>query len=161
MENTAKSTCCPSSIKLGLVPTLNEANGSTLTDLSRKGTTLVEVSSLKQGQRWSCRSCKSVFSLLHIISQFCSTHPTNPRSCYHLLLSPSPILSLFSDQMIPRQFTWNSGKNWNHTLLHSRTHRVGSFNNLSKWSPELPLSKVHIWCLSFMFMEFSYVPCPL
>lgn len=66
MENTAKSTCCPSSIKLGLVPTLNEANGSTLTDLSRKGTTLVEVSSLKQGQRWSCRSCKSVFSLLHI-----------------------------------------------------------------------------------------------
>lgn len=161
MENTAKSTHSPSSIKLGLVPTLNEVNGSTLTDISRKETELVEVSSLKQGQRWSCRLCISAFSLPHMISQYCSIHPTTPRSCYHLLLSPSLILSSSLDQMIPRKITWNSGKNWNHTLLHSRTYSVGSFYTLSKRRLQLPLNKVHTSWFSFIFMGFSYVSSPL
>lgn len=140
LENTAKSTRSPSSIKLGLVPTLNEVNGSTLADFSRKETELTEVSSQKQGQRWSCTLCKSVFSLPHMMSQYCSTHPTTPRSRYHLLLSPLLILSSSLDRMIPRQITWDSRKNPSHPSPQQNIELEAS-TTFQKEAPNYPRIK--------------------
>jgi len=50
-----------------LVPTLRKVNGRADTDFSRKQTELTEVSSLEQGQRWSCSLCKSGFSQSQMI----------------------------------------------------------------------------------------------
>lgn len=132
MENTARSTRSPSSIKLGLVPTLSEVNGRTVTDFSRKETELIEVISLKQGRRWSCTPCKSSFSLPHMVFWCCSTQPTTPGSRCHLLISQSLVLSPSLGHKIPRGIIQNSGKNWNPTLFQNRKHRTGSFYNPSK-----------------------------